>query len=92
MHLGASYSDISLIIEGINTKPIKIEIITTKGYNNWFELTLTEGKNREIRKLFEHLGLEVNRLIRTDFGPFKLNANMQEGEVLELDISKIFFD
>ena len=71
---------------------IKIEIITTKGYNNWFKLTLTEGKNREIRKLFEHLGLEVNRLIRTDFGPFKLNANMQEGEVLELDISKIFFD
>lgn len=78
-----------LIIEGINTKPIKIEIITNQGYNNWFELTLTEGKNREIRRLFEYLGLEVNRLIRTDFGPFNLPEDMREGDVRKLDINKI---
>lgn len=81
-----------LIIEGINTKPIKIEVITNKGYNNWFQLTLTEGKNREIRKLFEHLGLEVNRLIRTDFGPFNLDSAMKPGDVKELNINKLSFD
>jgi 23S rRNA pseudouridine2605 synthase len=40
--------------------------------NNWIEMTITEGKNREVRRVLEHLGLKVNRLIRTAYGPFLL--------------------
>ncbi len=40
--------------------------------NNWIEMTITEGKNREVRRVLEYLGLKVNRLIRTGYGPFEL--------------------
>jgi len=43
-----------------------------KGKNNWIEMTITEGKNREVRRVLEYLGLKVNRLIRTAYGPFLL--------------------
>ena len=42
------------------------------GKNNWIEMTITEGKNREVRRVLEYLGLKVNRLIRTAYGPFLL--------------------
>ena len=45
---------------------------TDKGRNAWVTVALREGKNREIRKVFEHLGYPVNRLIRTAYGPFQL--------------------
>lgn len=43
-----------------------------KGANAWITVTLAEGKNREVRKVLAHLGLDVNRLIRTAYGPFQL--------------------
>lgn len=43
-----------------------------KTKNNWIEMTITEGKNREVRRVLEYLGLKVNRLIRTAYGPFVL--------------------
>ena len=45
-----------------------------QGANAWLDVTLTEGKNREIRRLMEALGLTVNRLIRVNYGPFALGA------------------
>ena len=42
------------------------------GRNQWIEITITEGKNREVRRVLEFLGLKVNRLIRTAYGPFEL--------------------
>ena len=42
------------------------------GRNHWIEMTITEGKNREVRRVLEYLGLKVNRLIRTAYGPFHL--------------------
>lgn len=42
------------------------------GRNQWIELSITEGKNREVRRVLEHLGLQVSRLIRIAYGPFEL--------------------
>lgn len=51
--------------------------------NSWYRVTLTEGKNREIRKLMEHFGCVVNRLIRVQYGPFHL-GDLQTGAVREV--------
>ncbi len=55
-----------------------------KQTNSWFEVRLTEGKNREIRKIFEYFGLQVNRLIRIKYGEFEL-ANLKPGECREIE-------
>jgi 23S rRNA pseudouridine2605 synthase len=51
------------------------------GKNHTYEVTLTEGKNREIRRIFEHFGCQVNRLIRTTYGPFELGDLPKRGLV-----------
>lgn len=61
-------------IGGVDYKPIKATLDQVKGGNVWITASITEGKNREIRKVMEHLGLTVNRLIRTSFGPFQLGG------------------
>jgi 23S rRNA pseudouridine2605 synthase len=63
-----------LTIDGVKYKPIKAELEKRQGDNVWLSISLTEGKNREVRKVMEHLGLRVNRLIRTAYGPFQLGA------------------
>lgn len=72
-----------ITIEGVKYNSIKVEIDTEKDSNSWLTISLTEGKNREIRKIMEHIGLQVNRLIRVSFGPFVL-GNMKAGEVVEV--------
>ena len=59
-------------IDGIYYKSIKVEVESQNGANSWLKISLSEGKNREIRKVMEHFGLQVNRLIRTSYGPFNL--------------------
>jgi 23S rRNA pseudouridine2605 synthase len=54
-----------------------------QGANAWIEVTLTEGKNREVRRVLESIGLTVNRLIRTAYGPFELGA-LKPGQVEEV--------
>jgi len=73
-------------IEGIRYKPIKLKILK-QGINSWCEMQLSEGKNREIRKVLQHFDLQVNRLIRTQYGPFKL-GDLQEGEIKEINYVK----
>lgn len=62
-------------IDGVNYGSIKAELEKEKmeGTNKWLAVTIKEGKNREIRKVMDHLGLKVTRLIRVSFGPFQLS-------------------
>ena len=59
-------------IDGMKYGPIDAEIERRTGRNLWLSITLTEGKNREIRRVLEHLGLQVSRLIRVGYGPLEL--------------------
>ncbi len=70
-------------ISGVRYGPIRAAIDSKKGANVWLTVALTEGKNREVRRVLEHLGLSVNRLIRTAYGPFQL-GHLAEGEVEEV--------
>ena len=70
-------------IEGVRYGAIDANIERRTGANVWIELILTEGKNREVRRVLEHLGLRVSRLIRTRYGPFVL-ADLPEGAIGEV--------
>jgi len=59
-------------IDGVRYGPIDAEIDRQQGSNCWLLVSLAEGKNREVRRVLEHLGLPVNRLIRISYGPFQL--------------------
>lgn len=61
-----------ITIEGVHYGSIDANLERSTGRNQWIEVTITEGKNREVRKVLEHLGLKVSRLIRTAYGPFEL--------------------
>lgn len=69
-----------ITVDGIHYSAIEARLEKQQGDNVWIDMTLTEGKNREIRRVLEHLGLAVNRLIRTSYGPFHL-GNLEPGEV-----------
>ena len=71
------------LIDGVQYGPVKVEIESQNGSNSWLLVTLTEGKNREIRKLMKSIGLEVARLIRLSYGPFQLGS-LKKGEVKEV--------
>lgn len=59
-------------VDGIAYGPINAAIDSVQGGNSWLSVALREGKNREVRKILEHLNLKVNRLIRISYGPFQL--------------------
>jgi 23S rRNA pseudouridine2605 synthase len=61
-------------IDGVDYGPVTATIDSTQGANTWLTVAIREGKNREVRKILAHLGLEVARLIRISFGPFELGS------------------
>ena len=75
-------------IEGLRYGPINANMERRTGRNQWIELTLTEGKNREVRRVLEHLGLQTSRLIRTAYGPFPL-GDIPRGAVIEVRQSDV---
>lgn len=81
-----------LVIDRVHYAPVYAELEKIQGGNAWVLFTLIEGKNREIRKLMDYLGYEVNRLIRVDYGPFSL-GKMKLHEIKEVPsdyLAKIF--
>ncbi|MGE7418807.1 pseudouridine synthase [Methylobacterium tarhaniae] len=70
-------------IDGMEYGPVEATIDRAKGDNVWLTLGLREGKNREVKRILEHLGLSVNRLIRLSFGPFQL-GDLEVGLVEEI--------
>lgn len=76
-----------IIIDKVVYRPKSIKLTKKSGTNSWYEVVLTEGKNREIRRIFEHFGFEVSRLIRTSYGMYNL-GNMKPGEFKEVKINE----
>ena len=73
-----------ITVEGVWYKSIQAKLESaSSGANKWLSVTLREGKNREIRRVMEALGLQVNRLIRTGYGSFEL-GQLKPGEVKEI--------
>ncbi len=70
-------------IDGVHYGSINANLERRTGSNCWIELSLTEGKNREVRRVLAHLGLQVSRLIRTAYGPLTLQG-LQAGQVDEV--------
>ena len=71
------------VIEGVKYGPIEATLDRIQGRNAWLSVALKEGKNREIRRVMESMGLQVNRLIRVSYGPFQL-GKLEEGAVEEV--------
>lgn len=74
-----------LKIKTIQYKPIDAKIDNESNSYTWLTMSLTEGKNREIRNIFEYFGMSVTRLIRVAYGPYKLN-NLLKGEVAKIKL------
>jgi len=71
-------------VEGVNYGPIEATLEHEQGSNIWLGFAIREGKNREVRNVLGHLGLQVNRLIRIAFGPFEL-GDLHEGAIVEVE-------
>lgn len=75
-------------IDGVYYAPVKLVVEQSKGKQHWIEMELTEGKNREIRRICEYFGLEVSRLIRIKYGNVSLDG-MSPKELRQLTYHEV---
>lgn len=73
-----------MVVDGTRFGPIEAAVDSVQRANSWLSISLREGKNREIRRVMEALGLPVTRLIRVAYGPFQL-GNLARGTVEEVN-------
>ncbi len=72
-----------ITVDGERFQPMEVRLDRHQGANAWLTVGIREGRNREIRRAMDHIGVTVNRLIRVSYGPFRLNE-MKPGEVEEI--------
>lgn len=77
-----------ITIDGMHYGRIDANLERRTGRNQWIEMTIKEGKNREVRIVLEHLGLEVSRLMRTTYGPFEL-GDLPRGMAAEIPQTQV---
>jgi 23S rRNA pseudouridine2605 synthase len=77
-----------ITIDGMHYGSINANLERRTGRNCWIEMSLTEGKNREVRRVLAHLGLQVSRLIRTAYGPLTLEG-LEPGDADEVDSAEL---
>ena len=77
-----------IVVDRERFKGMEVRLDRQQGSNAWLTIGLREGKNREIRRAMEYVGLRVNRLIRTSYGPFKLD-DLNPGDVEEMKAKTI---
>lgn len=77
-------------IDGVQYAPaqVTLEALKDSGRNRWLTITIREGKNREIRRIFEHFGHRVSRLIRIEYGALEL-GNMKPGACVEIPPAQV---
>ena len=75
-----------ITVDGIRYRPMELNIIRQNTSNVWLSVRLMEGKNREIRLSFQAIGLQVNKLIRTSFGPITL-GKLDKGQIEEVELN-----
>jgi 23S rRNA pseudouridine2605 synthase len=73
-----------ITVEGVHYAPIEAGLDSRQGANAWLTVAIHEGKNREVRRVMQHLNLNVSRLIRTAYGPFQLGS-LTRGSVEEVN-------
>lgn len=77
-----------ITVEGVRYGPVEATLDREQGANVWLTFAIREGKNREVRKVLETLGLRVNRLIRVSYGPFAL-GELADGAVREVETAAL---
>jgi 23S rRNA pseudouridine2605 synthase len=72
-----------IVVEGERFQPMTVTLDRQQGANAWVTVSIKEGRNREVRRAMEAVGLRVNRLIRVSYGPFRLD-DLKPGQVEEV--------